>query len=50
MHTDFIDFVELLKDNDVEFVIIGGIAISFYGFPRYTGDLDIWVRPTVENA
>lgn len=50
MHRDFSDFIEILNNNDVEFVIIGGIALAFYGFPRFTGDLDIWMRPLNENA
>ena len=47
---DFREFVELLKKNDVEFLIVGGYAVGIHGHPRYTGDLDVWINPTVSNA
>jgi hypothetical protein len=50
MHRDFIEFVEILNRNNVEFVIIGGIALAYYGFPRFTGDIDFWIRPSAHNA
>src|SRR3990172_1405115 len=50
MHRDFVEFVERLTKNKVDFMIIGGMALAFYGFPRYTGDLDLWIIPTLENA
>jgi len=50
MHRDFIEFIEILNRNSVEFVIVGGIALAYYGFPRFTGDLDIWIRPSIDNA
>jgi hypothetical protein len=49
MQQDFIEFIECLNTNHVEYVIIGGIALAYYGFPRYTGDLDIWINPYPEN-
>jgi len=50
LHKDFSEFVESLIGNGVEFLIVGAHALAFYGHPRSTGDLDIFVRPTVENA
>ncbi len=47
---DFKEFVELLIKNNVEYLIVGGYAVSIHGYPRYTGDLDIWLNPTKENA
>lgn len=47
---DFSEFCELLNVHGVEFVIVGAHALAFHGAPRYTGDLDIFVRPTVENG
>ena len=47
---DFREFVELLNKNDVLYMIVGGYAVGFHGHPRYTGDLDIWLLPTQENA
>lgn len=50
IHPDFADFIRALKENDVEFVIVGAFAVAFQGAPRYTGDLDVWLRPTRSNA
>src|SRR5690606_17269630 len=47
---DFREFVELLIKNKVEYLIVGGYAVGIHGHPRYTGDLDIWLNPTTENA
>lgn len=47
---DFREFVELLIKNKAEYLIVGGYAVGIHGHPRYTGDLDIWVNPTPENA
>ena len=50
MHKDFLEFISALNRHHVKFVIIGGLALAYYGHPRYTGDLDIWVYPDEENA
>lgn len=47
---DFKEFIECLNANGVEYVIVGGYAQAFHGRPRFTGDLDILVRPSPENA
>ncbi len=47
---DFKEFVELLNENDVSYLITGGYAVSLYGHPRNTGDIDFWIKPTKENA
>ena len=47
---DFKEFVKLLIDQKVEYLIVGGYAVGIHGHPRYTGDLDIWINPTLENA
>ena len=47
---DFDEFCALLLDHHVEFVIVGAHALAFHGAPRFTGDLDILIRPTAENA
>jgi len=49
LHKDFKEFVELLK-KDVEYMIVGGYAVGIHGYPRYTGDLDIWLNQTEKNA
>ncbi|MBI3298892.1 MAG: hypothetical protein HYZ75_12050 [Elusimicrobia bacterium] len=50
IHPDFADFIACLERNGVQSVIVGGYALAFLGAPRYTGDVDIWVRPTAPNA
>jgi hypothetical protein len=47
---DFDEFIGYLTARGVEFVVVGAYALAFHGAPRFTGDLDILVRPTVENA
>jgi hypothetical protein len=50
VHEDFKDFIEALNKNNVEYVIVGAFALAFHGHPRATGDIDIWLRPTPQNA
>ena len=47
---DFRDLLELFNAHKVEFIIVGGYALAFHGAPRYTGDIDIYVKPDAENA
>ena len=47
---DFKEFVELLEKNNVEYLIVGGYAVGFHGHPRFTGDLDIWLKVSSANA
>jgi predicted nucleotidyltransferase len=47
---DWREFLELLNSRGVDYVIVGAQSLAFHGRPRYTGDLDIFVRPTPENA
>ena len=47
---DFKEFIELLTKNKAEYLIVGGYAVGIHGHPRYTGDLDIWLNPTSQNA
>ena len=47
---DFNEFFGLLTANRVEFVVVGAYALALHGAPRYTGDMDILVRPTHDNA
>ena len=47
------DFRELLgsfNDHKVEYIIVGGYALAFHGAPRYTGDIDLLVKPDSQNA
>lgn len=47
---EFREFVELLNSNKVEYLVVGAFAVAWHGHPRFTGDLDIWIRPDAENA
>ncbi len=47
---DFDEFIACLTARGVEFLIVGAYALAFHGVPRFTGDLDILVRPTPDNA
>ena len=47
---DLREFIELLNSRGVEYVIVGAHSLAFHGRPRYTGDLDILIRPSLENA
>ena len=50
IHPDFNEFVALLNKNKVEYVIVGSFALAFHGYPRATGDIDFWIRPTPPNV
>lgn len=47
---DFDEFIGSLIAHGVEFLVVGAYALAFHGAPRFTGDLDILVRPAIENA
>ena len=47
---DFKELLELLNEHEAEYVIVGAYALAFHGVPRYTGDIDILVRPSPDNA
>jgi hypothetical protein len=46
---DFVDFIQALNNHEVEYVLAGGYAVILHGYPRVTGDIDIWVNQTAEN-
>lgn len=47
---DLREFVECLNSNEVEYLIVGALAVSWHGFPRYSGDIDFLIRPSEANA
>lgn len=47
---DFEDFLRLLNERRVRYVVAGGFAVAAHGTPRYTKDLDVWVEVSPENA
>jgi len=42
-------FLLELLESKVNFMLIGGYAVNFHGYPRYTADMDIWIKPDNEN-
>ena len=47
---DFKEFFESLNDNNVHYLVVGGYAVAFHGYPRFTKDIDIWVEQSHENS
>lgn len=47
---DFKDLFAALSEQGAEFLVVGGHAVMLYTEPRFTKDMDVWVRPTRENA
>ncbi|WP_461488255.1 hypothetical protein [Pontibacter sp. HJ8] len=47
---NFRNFINLLNTYQIEYMVAGGFAVALYGYPRYTGDIDIWINPTPQNA
>ena len=50
MNSDFRDLLRIFGEEDVEFLVVGAYAIIHHTQPRYTKDLDIWIKPSAENA
>lgn len=47
---DFREFLKLLNSHCVEYLVIGGYAVAFHGYPRATADLDVWIAMNPPNA
>lgn len=47
---DFTDILSAFSEEKVEYMVVGGYAIAFYGYVRGTGDIDLWIRVSNENA
>jgi len=47
---DFKELLELLNSHKVKYIIVGAYALALHGHPRFTGDLDIYVKPDTQNA
>jgi Nucleotidyl transferase of unknown function (DUF2204) len=48
-NSDFRDFLKALNENKVNYILVGGYAVVLHGYPRTTGDMDLWVERTLEN-
>ena len=46
---DFEDILTLLEKHKAQYLIVGGLAVTFHARPRYTKDIDLWVNPSREN-
>ena len=47
---DFKEFLKLLNENGVKYLLIGGYAVGYYGYPRATNDMDVWIAIHPQNA
>jgi predicted nucleotidyltransferase len=47
---DFKEFIVLLNDKQVRYLIIGGYAVGFHSRPKFTNDIDVWIENSLENA
>ena len=47
---EFKEFLKLLNSHRVEYLLIGGYAVGYHGYPRATGDMDLWVAVRQNNA
>jgi hypothetical protein len=50
LNPDFLDMLSMLCDEGAEFLLVGAYALATQGLPRATGDMDIWIRRSQENA
>jgi len=50
LHPDFRDFLRLPNYHNVEYLLVGGYAVGYHGYPRATGDMDIWIAVNEANA
>lgn len=46
---DFRDFIQCLNDVQAKYILVGGYSVILHGYPRTTGDMDIWVEQSREN-
>ena len=47
---DFLEFLKLLNGHNVEYLLVGGYAVAYHGYPRMTMDMDIWIKISDNNA
>jgi predicted nucleotidyltransferase len=50
LDSNFKEFITLLNEHEVKYLLIGGYAVALHGHPRYTGDIDFWIWTNPENA
>jgi hypothetical protein len=47
---DFKEFLKLLNEKNVRYLLIGGYAVGYHGYPRATNDMDVWIAVHPDNA
>lgn len=50
LQKDLREFIALMNSHGAEYLVVGAHAVALYGYPRYTGDIDLWLRRSPENA
>ncbi len=50
LNQDFKEFIQSLNNHEVQYLVVGGYAVAIHGHPRYTKDIDIWLRLDKQNA
>jgi hypothetical protein len=50
LDSNFKEFIQLLNANGVKYLVVGGFAVAYHGYPRYTKDLDFWIWAEPDNA
>ncbi len=50
LNPDYRDILSALREEGVEYLVVGAYALAVHGLPRATGDIDLWIRPDVDNA
>jgi hypothetical protein len=50
LHSDLRAFVESLNATRVDYLIVGGLAVAWHGYPRFTSDIGIFIRPRLGNT
>ena len=50
LEKDLREFIELLNALDVRYMVVGAFALAYHGHPRYTGDIDLFIERSAENA
>jgi hypothetical protein len=50
LEVDLREFVVIINALEVRYLVVGAFAVAYHGYPRYTGDIDLFIEPSIENA
>jgi hypothetical protein len=50
LNEDYKEMLQILLNNEIKFLIVGAYAMAAYGYPRATGDFDLWIEASLENS